>query len=131
MSSSKVTAATVADDEPSHPGSGKKLKQACLPFKLLVNSPGTAGVKCRKRKLSGSENDETRVANAQVEPVNGGAKRFIMSDGQDPDGGDDALTVNTPLAFGPRTSSINANFTEILCRQQLLFTIFLLILYDS
>lgn len=128
MSSSKVTAA--ADDEPSHPGSGKKLKQACLPFKLLVNSPGTAGVKCRKRKLSGSENDETRVANAQVEPVNGGAKRFIMSDGQDPDG-DDAQTVITPFAFVPRISFINANVIEILCRQQLLFTIFLLIFYDS
>lgn len=130
MSDSKVTAAAVADDESNHPGSGRKLKQACLPFKLLVNSPGTAGVKCRKRKLSGSENDETRVANAQVEPVNGGAKRFIMSDGQGPDG-DDAQTVITPPAFVPRISTTNANVKEILCRQRLLFTIFLSVLYDS
>lgn len=115
MSSSEVIAAiATADDEPNHPGSGKKLKQACLPFKLLVNSPGTTGIKCRKRKLSGSENDETRVANAQAEPVNGGAKRFIMSDGQDPDD-DDAQTVTNPLTFAPRIFSLNASATEILC----------------
>lgn len=60
--------------------SAKKLKQACLPFKL-VNSPGDdENSKCRKRKLSGTENSETRVENSKVELLNGGAKCFIKSD---------------------------------------------------
>lgn len=69
MSSSK------SDDK-----SSKKLKQACLPFKL-VNSPGDdANSKSRKRKLSGTENDETRVENPKIELINGGTKCFIKSD---------------------------------------------------
>lgn len=60
--------------------SAKKLKQACLPFKL-VNSPGDdENSKCRKRKLSGTENNETRVENSKVELLNGGTKCFIKSD---------------------------------------------------
>ncbi|XP_050522145.1 chromatin assembly factor 1 subunit A-B-like isoform X2 [Daktulosphaira vitifoliae] len=66
------------DDKPS-----KKLKQACLPFKQ-VNSPGDdSNSKCRKRKLSGTENDETRVENPKVELLNGGTKCFIKSDEND------------------------------------------------
>lgn len=60
--------------------STKKLKQACLPFKL-VNSPSEdANSKCRKRKLSGCENEETQVENTKVELLNGGTKCFIKSD---------------------------------------------------
>lgn len=63
--------------------SAKKLVQKCLPFKL-VNSPGDdANSKCRKRKLSGTENDETRVENPKVELLNGGTKCFIKSDDED------------------------------------------------
>lgn len=63
--------------------SSKKLVQKCLPFKL-VNSPGDdANSKCRKRKLSGTENDETRVENPKVELLNGGTKCFIKSDDED------------------------------------------------
>lgn len=64
--------------------SAKKLVQKCLPFKL-VNSPGAddANSKCRKRKLSGTENDETRVENPKVELLNGGAKCFIKSDDEE------------------------------------------------
>ncbi|XP_025191363.1 chromatin assembly factor 1 subunit A isoform X2 [Melanaphis sacchari] len=63
--------------------SAKKLVQKCLPFKL-VNSPGDdANSKCRKRKLSGSENCETRVENPKVELLNGGTKCFIKSENED------------------------------------------------
>ncbi|XP_060851378.1 chromatin assembly factor 1 subunit A-like isoform X2 [Rhopalosiphum padi] len=63
--------------------SAKKLVQKCLPFKL-VNSPGDdANSKCRKRKLSGTENDETRVENPKVELLNGGTKCFIKSDDEE------------------------------------------------
>jgi len=63
--------------------SAKKLVQKCLPFKL-VNSPGDdANSKCRKRKLSGTENDETRVENPKVELLNGGTKCFIKSEDED------------------------------------------------
>lgn len=58
----------------------KKLIQPCLPFKL-ANKPGDdVNSKCRKRKLSGTENDEARVENPKVELVNGGTKCFIKSD---------------------------------------------------
>ncbi|XP_050442813.1 DNA ligase 1 isoform X2 [Adelges cooleyi] len=67
-------------ESPANEKSGKKLKQACLPFKL-VNSPGDdTNSKCRKRKLSGTENDETRVENPKVELLNGGTKCFIKCD---------------------------------------------------
>lgn len=60
----------------------KKLIQPCLPFKL-VESPGDdVNSKCRKRKLSGTENDESRVENPKVELVNGGTKCFIKSDNE-------------------------------------------------
>lgn len=69
--------------------SAKKLKQACLPFKL-INSPGDeVNSKCRKRKLSGTENDDTRVENPKVELLNGGTKCFIKSD--------DVSTTNSEL----------------------------------
>lgn len=58
----------------------KKFVQPCLPFKL-VNSPGDdVNSKCRKRKLSGTENDDSRVENPKVELVNGGTKCFIKSE---------------------------------------------------
>lgn len=57
--------------------------QKCLPFKL-ANSPGDdVNSKCRKRKLSGTENDETRVENPKVELLNGGTKCFIKSEDED------------------------------------------------
>lgn len=73
----------------------KKLKQACLPFKL-ANSPGDdTNTKCRKRKLSGTENEETLVEKPNVELLNGGTKCFIISD-------EDHKTVskvNIPIYF--------------------------------
>lgn len=60
--------------------SAKKLKQVCLPFKLANSPSEDTNSKCRKRKLSGSENEETRVENSNVELLNGGTKCFIKSD---------------------------------------------------
>lgn len=62
------------------PDKPKKLKQACLPFKLINSPSDDANSKCRKRKLSGTENDETRGENPNVELLNGGTKCFIKSD---------------------------------------------------
>jgi len=73
--------------------STKKLKQACLPFKL-TNSPGDdVNSKCRKRKLSGTENDEGRVENPKVELVNGGTKCFIKSE--------DENNINSKVSINP------------------------------
>lgn len=75
--------------------SSKKMKQVCLPFKL-VNSPGEdANSKCRKRKLSGTENDETGVENPNVELLNGGTKCFIKSDDENKTLSSEVRTIQT------------------------------------
>lgn len=92
------------------PASAKKLKQACLPFKL-ANSPGVdgAGAKGRKRKLSGTENDQDRAENTKVELVNGGAKCFIKSDDED------ASRVSQRKPFGEGGGHWAANRLLSLC----------------
>ncbi|XP_050059659.1 chromatin assembly factor 1 subunit A-like [Aphis gossypii] len=98
--------------------SAKKLVQKCLPFKL-VNSPGDdANSKCRKRKLSGTENDETRVENPKVELLNGGTKCFIKSDDEDKKITEESSEDNMGIKESVSSDIIKSdNITEKVCEE--------------